>query len=69
MRYQKNIKLLDNTSNHHSKFRKNKWIEVNDDDRWTDNARIQIKFKTSMVKLSPCDYSDANIIVIKQIGK
>ena len=63
MEYQKMIKLLDNTPNQLTKFRTKNWIEINDDARGTYSTNSQIKFKTSMLKSSLCDYSDAYILV------
>ena len=39
------------------------WIEINDESRGTYNAVNQIRFKTSMLRSSLCDYSDAYILV------
>ena len=63
MEYQKIIKLLENTPNEPSKFRTKSWVEVNDESRGTYNVNSQIKFKTSMLRSSLCDYSDAYILV------
>ena len=62
MEYQKIIGLLDNTSNQPNKFRTENWVEKNDDSRETYNPNSQIKLKTSMLKSSLCDYSDAYIL-------
>ena len=40
-----------------------KWVEINDESRETYNVNSQIKFKTTMLKSSLCDYSDAYILV------
>ena len=63
MEYQKMIKLLDNTPNQPTKFRTKNWIEINDDVRGTYSTNGQIKFKTSMLKSSLCDYCDTYILV------
>ena len=64
MEYQKIANLLDdNKSNQPSKFRTKNWIEINDESRGTYNVNNQIKFKTTMLKFSLCDYSDAYILV------
>ena len=63
MEYQKIINLLENTTNQATKFRTKNWIEISDDSRGTYNTNIQIKFKTSMLGTSLCDYSDAYILV------
>ena len=63
MEYQKIINLLDKTPNQPSKFRTKNWVEINDESRGTYNTNRQIKFKTTMLKSSLCDYSDAYILV------
>ena len=59
MQYQKIINLLDNTPNQPSKFRTKNWVKINDDSHGTYNTNSQTKIKTSMLKSSLCDYSDA----------
>ena len=64
MEYQKIANLIDdNTLNQPSKFRTRNWIEINDESRGAYNVNSQIKFKTTMLKSSLCDYSDAYILV------
>ena len=63
MEYQKIVNLIDDISNQPSKFRTKNWVEINDESRGTYNVNSQIKFKTTMLKSSLCDYSDAYIIV------
>ena len=63
MEYQKIANLIDDTSDSPSKFRTRKWVEMNDESRGTYNPNSQIKFKTTMLKSSICDYSDAYILV------
>ena len=59
MEYQKIANLIDdNTLNQPSKFRTRNWIEINDKSRGAYNVNSQIKFKTTMLKSSLCDYSD-----------
>ena len=55
--------LDDNKSNQPSKFRTKNWVEINDESRGTYNVNSQIKFKTTMLKSSLCNYSDAYILV------
>ena len=57
------INLLDKTPDQPSKFRTKNWVEINDESRGTYNADSQIKFKTTMIGSSLCDYSDAYILV------
>ena len=63
MEYQKIANLLDNTSNQPSKFRTKNWVEINDESRGTYSVNRQINFKTSMLRSSLCDYSDAYRLV------
>ena len=63
MEYQKIANLIDDTSNQPSKFRTKNWVEINDESRGVYNVNSQIKFKTTMLKSSLCDYSDAYILV------
>ena len=55
--------LDDASSDQPSKFKTKNWVEVNDESRGTYNVNSQIKFKTTMLKSSLCDYSDAYILV------
>ena len=68
MEYQKIANLLDNTSNQPSKFRSKNWVEITDESRGTYAANKQIKFKTSMLRSSLCDYSVAYILVKENIS-
>ena len=78
MEYQKIINILDDKTNQPSKLRTKNWVEVNDElrgdynDHDDDDNNINnndndnnnnIKFKTTMIRSSLCDYSDAYIIV------
>ena len=63
MEFQKIANLIDNVSDQPSKVRTKNWVEINDEARGTYNVNIQIKFKTTMLKSSLCDYSDAYILV------
>ena len=57
------VNSLNDGSNKPSKFRTKNWVEVNDDVRGVYFPNKQIIFKTSMLKSSSCDYSDAYILV------
>ena len=63
MEYQKIANLIDDASNQPAKFRTKNWVEINDELRGTYNVNSQINFKTTMLKSSLCDYSDAYILV------
>ena len=68
MEYQKIANLIDDTPNQPSKFRTRNWVEINDESRGAYNANSQIKFKTTMLKSSLRDYSDAYILVKRTIS-
>ena len=63
MALQKIANLLNVASNKTSKFRTRNWVEINDDIRGGDSLNKQIRFKTSMLRSSLCDHSDAYILV------
>ena len=63
MEYQKIANLLDSASNKPSKFRTRNWVEINDDIRGAYSPNKQIRFKTTMLRSSLCDYSDAYILL------
>ena len=63
MEYQKIANLLDSASNKPSKFRTKNWVEINDDIRGEYSPNKQIRFQTSMLRSSLCDYSDAYVLV------
>ena len=68
MEYQKIANLIDDASNQPSKFRTKNWVEINYESRGAYNVNNQIKFKTTMLKSSLCDYSDAHILVMGTIS-
>ena len=63
MEYQKTVNLLENTPDQPYKFRTKNLVEMNDELGDTYIINSQIKFKTSMLKSSLCDYSDPYILV------
>ena len=63
MEYQRIANLLNDESNKPSNFRTKNWVEINDDVRGVYSPNKQIRFKTSMLRSSLCDYSDAYILV------
>ena len=67
MEYQKIANLIDDASNQPSNIQTKNWVEINDESRGTHNVNSQIKFKTTMLKSSLCDYSDAYILVKRTI--
>ena len=63
MENQKIINLMDNTPNQPIKFRTKNCVETNGEERGTYNTNRQIKFKTSILRSSLCDYSDVCILL------
>ena len=63
MEYQKIANLLNDESNKPSKFRTKNWVEIDDDIRGAYSPNKQIRFKTSMLRSSLCNHSDAYILV------
>ena len=63
MEYQKIINLLDNTSNQPFNFRVKNLVEINDQSKGVYNTNSDIILKTSMLKSSLHDWSDACILV------
>ena len=63
MEYQQIANLIDReASSEPSKFKTKNWVEMNYESRGTYNVNNQYKFKTTMLKSSLCDYSDAYIL-------
>ena len=63
----KKIDMLDDTPNQLCKFRTKNCVEIKGDSRGTDTTNSQNRFKSSMVKSSLCDYSDAYMDVQRTI--
>ena len=55
--------MIDDASSQPSKFTTKNWVEINDESRGAYIVHSQIKFKTTMLKYSLCDYSDVYIFV------
>ena len=58
MEYQNIANLLDTESNQPSKFRTRNWVQINDESRGTYTSN-DIRFKTTMLRSTLCDYADA----------
>ena len=54
--------MLDNASNQLPKFRTKNWVEINDESRRGYTTGSNIKFKTTKLRFSLCDYADAYIL-------
>ena len=59
--------MLGNKQNQPTRFRTKNWVEMNDEFRRTYNKDNQIRFKTSILRSSLCDYSEAHILVKRTI--
>ena len=72
MEYQKILNLLDNgvslnALNQPSKFRTKNWVHINDESREGYTTGNYVKFKTTVLKPSLCDYVNAYILVKRTI--
>ena len=71
METQKIENLLDNADNESSKFATRKWYVINNqnitDYGDVDENSTTIKFETKFIKSNLCDYSDAYILVTRDI--
>ena len=69
MEFQKVINLLDITSDDKDlpRYVTKKWIEVYDQSEKNYNVNKEIRFKTSMLRSDLCDFSDAYIVVKRNI--
>ena len=64
MEYQKIANFLNDESiKKPSKFKTRNWAEINDEARSTYSPNKQVKFKTSILTSSLCDYGDAYVLV------
>ena len=58
MEYQKKENLLNDASSKASKIRTRNWVDINNDTGGAYSPNKQIRFKTTMLRSSLCDYSD-----------
>ena len=63
MEYQKIANFLNDKSSKPSNFWTIIWVEINDEARGIYSHNKEIKFKTSMLRSSLCDYSNVHILV------
>ena len=61
------INLLNNTENEYSKFATKKWYIIDSESKGNYSHENPIKFLTSSLESSLCDYSDAYILVTGDI--
>ena len=67
METQKIVNLLNNTENEYSKFATKKWYIIDSESKGNYSHENPIKFLTSSLESSLCDYSDAYILVKSNI--
>ena len=60
--------MINNTPNQPTKFNTKNWVEIDDESRGVYNTNSQIKFKTSKLRSSFCNYSDVYILVSETIA-
>ena len=68
METQKIVNLLNNTENEYSKFATKKWYIIDSESKGNYSHENPIKFLTSSLESSLCDYSDAYILVTGNIN-
>ena len=67
METQKIINLLNNAEGEYSKFATKKWYVIDSDSKGNYSHENLIKFLTNSIESSLCDYSDAYILVTRDI--
>ena len=60
--------MIDSASNQPSKPKTKNWVEINDESRATYNINSQIKFKTTILRSSLYDSSNAYILIKETIA-
>ena len=68
METQKIVNLLNSIDNKNSKFATKKWYVIDSESKGVYSHKHEIKFLTSSLESSLCDYSDAYILVTGNIA-
>ena len=68
METQKNVNILNGSDNENSKFATKKWHVINSKSKGNYSHENPIKFLTSSLESSLCDYSDAYVLVTGNIA-
>ena len=68
METQKIINLLNDSENEYSKFATKKWYVIDSESKGNYSHENPIKFLTSSLESSLCDYSDAYVVVTGNIA-
>ena len=67
METQKIINLLNNTENEYSTFATKKWYVIDSESNGNYSHKNSTKFLTNSLESSLCDYSDAYILVTRDV--
>ena len=68
MKTQKIVNLLNGSDNENSKFATKKWYVIDSESKGVYSHENPIKFLTSLLESSLCDYSDAYVLVTGNIA-
>ena len=68
METQKIVNLLNSSENEYSKFATKKWYVIDSESKGNYSHENPIKFLTSSLESSLCDYSDAYVLVTGNIA-
>ena len=68
METQKIVNLLNGSDNENSKFATKKWYVIDSESKGVYSHENPIKFLTSLLESSLCDYSDAYVLVTGNIA-
>ena len=68
METQKIVNLLNSYENEYSKFARKKWYFIESETKAGYSRENPIKFSTSLIELSLCDYSDAYTLATENIA-
>ena len=68
METQKIVNLLNSSENEYSKFATKKWYVIDNESQGNYSHENPIKFLTSLLESSLCDYSDAYVLVTGNIA-
>ena len=68
METQKIVNLLNRSENENSKFVTKKWYVIDSESKGVYSHKDEIKFLTNSLESNLCDYSDAYILVTRNIA-
>ena len=68
METQKIVNLLNDSNNENSKFATKKWYVIDNESKGKYSDENEIKFLTNSLESSLCDYSDAYVLVTRNIA-